>query len=209
MPKSEVLSQVQRMPRQGEGAVVELARRQVTHPDGAISLELNLDLAMAPVPEKRYVADVASVIYADDVVQLLFGQRKVGRIEALRSLIVVQMTSTAAGQFLKTLATWEPGARQWLDLNGIRAQLSQIQEEPEQTVTLFANIVGLAFAGREACVDFYHASPFSLHYVQQNKKMAVEPVVRVMLTTGLAIALVDRVREISAAFPAERGLPNG
>jgi hypothetical protein len=67
----------------------------------------------------------------------------------------------------------------------------------------------MAFAGREACIDFYHASPFSLNFVKQNKKMAIEPVVRVMFKTGLAIALVDRVREISVAFPVERGLPNG
>ena len=209
MAKSEVLTQVQRLPRQGEGAVVELSRRQVAHPDGTSSLELNMDLALAPVPEKRYVADVASIIYATDVLQLLFGQKRIGRSDTLRSLIVVQMTSTAAGQFLRTLTTWEPGARKWIELNDIHAELSEIENEPEQTVTLFANIVGMAFAGREACIDFYHASPFSLHYVQQNKKMSIESVVRVMLGTGLAIALVDKIREVSAKFPVERGLPNG
>ena len=54
--------------------------------------------------------------------------------------------------------------------NGIVQHLTSIEEEPEQTVTLFANIIGLAFAGREACLDFYHASPFSLHQVRQNKE---------------------------------------
>jgi hypothetical protein len=209
MAKGEGLTQVQRLPRQGEGAVVELSRRQVTHPDGTTSLELNMDLALAPVPEKRYVADVASITYADDVLQILFGQKKIGQSDELRSLIVVQMTSTAARQFLKTLTTWEPGARKWAELNDIHAELTEVEKEPPQTVTLFANIVGLAFAGREACMDFYHASPFALHYVQQNKKMSVEPVVRVMLGTGLALALVDKIRDVSAKFSIERGLPNG
>src|SRR5258708_6901353 len=117
MPKSDVATQVQRMPRQGEGAVVELARRQVTQPDGSTALELNLDLSMAPVPEKRYVADIASLIYEDDVVQLLFGQKKVGRHSGLRSLIVVQMTSTAASHFLRCMGLWGPSARRSLDRN--------------------------------------------------------------------------------------------
>lgn len=206
MAKTGTVSAVQRMPRPGEGAVVELARRPVTRPDGSTGLELNIDLALAPVPEKRYVADVASLNYADGVLQMLFGQRKIARSDALRSLIVVQMTSTAAGQFVKTLAGFEPGVRTWLEQNSIRSQLSNIEEEPEQTVTLFANMIGLAFAGREACMDFYHASAFSLHYVQQNRKMAVEPVVRVIVGSGLLLALIDRLHEFEPTFPKERGL---
>jgi hypothetical protein len=205
MAKSGQLSTVQRMPRPGEGAVVELARRQVTRPDGTSGLELNLDLGLAPVPEKRYVADIVGITYEIGVLQMLFGQRKIARDSALRSLIVVQMTSTAVGQFIKTLGGFEPGMRKWLEDNDIRAELTQIEEEPEQTVTLFANMVGLAFAGREACMDYYHASAFSIHQANQNRKMAVEPVVRVILGSGLLLPLIDKLHELESTFPKERG----
>ncbi len=195
-----------RLPRPGEGTVVELARRQVPRPDGSTGLELNLDLGLAPVPERRYVADVAGVTYEDDVLQMFFGQKKVAKSPALRSLIVVQMTSTATIQFIKTLVGFEPGFRKWLSENGVARQLTSIEEEPEQTVTLFANMIGLAFAGREACLDFYHASPFSLHQVQQNKKMAVEPIVRVILASRLLLPIIDKLHELEPMLPKEQGL---
>ena len=66
-------------------------------------------------------------------------------------------------------------------------------------------MIGLAFAGREACLDYYHASPFSLHQVQQNKKMAVEPVVRVILASGLLLPLIDKLHEFEIMFPKEQG----
>jgi hypothetical protein len=204
MAKSGQLSVVQRSPRPGEGAIVEVARRQVTNPDGSTGLELGLDLAVAPVPEKRYIADIVSLTFEDGVVQMLFGQRKITRSAALRSLVVIQMTSTATAQFIKTLIGFEPTARKWLEENDIHWKLGTIEEEPEQTVTLFANIIGLAFAGREACMDFYHASAFSLHQVQQNRKMAVEPVVRVILASGLLLSLIDKLHEIEPTLPKER-----
>lgn len=195
-----------RLPRAGEGIVVELARRQVSSPDGSTALELNLDLNLAPVPERRYVADVAELSYEGDVLQMIFGQKKITKSENLRSLIVIQMTSTATTQFIGTLAGFEPGFRKWMSENGIVQHLTSIEEEPEQTVTLFANIIGLAFAGREACLDFYHASPFSLHQVRQNKKMAVEPVVRVILGSGLLLPIIDQLHELEPQFPKEKGI---
>jgi len=203
--KAGQLTTIPRLPRPGEGAVVEVARRQVSKPDGSTGLELGIDLSLAPVPERRYVADVAGLTYEDDVLQMFFGQRKITKAGTLRSLIVIQMTSTASRQFIKTLVGFEPGFRKWLNENGIGRQLTSIEEEPEQTVTLFANMIGLAFAGREACLDYYHASPFSLHQVQQNKKMAVEPVVRVILASGLLLPMIDKLHDFETMFPKEQG----
>jgi len=115
------------------------------------------------------------------------------------------MTSTAVGQFMKTLVGFEPGMRKWLVDNAIGGELTEIEEEPEQTVTLFANMIGLAFAGREACMDFYHASAFSMHQANQNRKMAVESVVRVILGSGLLLPLLDRLHELEESLPKERG----
>jgi hypothetical protein len=187
-----------------------MARRPITRPDGSGGLELSLDLALAPVPDRRYVAEVGSVTYDGGVVQLLFGQKKIGLSGGLRSLIVIQMTTTAVHNFLRTLDSVDPNFRIWLDLNDVHSQLMNIQEEPDQTVTLFANTVGLASAGRESCIDFYHASAFSLHYAQQNKKLAVDPVVRVILGSGLLIAMLDKLRELEPRLPvdAERGHGN-
>jgi hypothetical protein len=206
MAKTGQISTIARPPRPGEGTVVELARKQISHPDGSSGVELAIDLSIAPVPERRYVADVAALTYDEGMVQFLFGQKKIGKSGALRSLIVLQMTSLAVGQFAKTLIAVEPGLRKWIEQNGNHGELANIEEEPDQTVTLFANMVGLAFAGPEACVDFYHASAFSIHFAQQNKKMAVDPVVRVILNSGLMIRMIDKLHALEPNFPKGQGL---
>jgi len=193
--------------RQGEGIIIETSRKMVPLPNGASSFEIALDLGNAPVPERKYVADVASVKYEDGVLHVLFGQKSIGSTNAhLRTLIVISMSSLGALMFLRSL-------------NLIRAQLDSLRDKPgytpvtlppietepaaPQTVALAANLIVVAFSGRESVIDFYHASAFVMSQIQRGGKFAVDPVVRVFLPTGLLFSVIAKMESFRADFPQD------
>ena len=72
--------------REGEGVIIQSNRRLTPQPNGSVTMELGLDMSKAPVPERRYAADIASVIYRDGNVYIMFRQKKlVGN--GLRSMV--------------------------------------------------------------------------------------------------------------------------
>lgn len=68
---------------------------------------------------------------------------------------------------------------------------------------LAANIIVAAFCGREACFDFYFVSPYVLGQLAQSGKFAVDPVVRVILQSGLASAIVESLEALKEQFPQD------
>ncbi len=173
-------------------------------PSGKSAIKLNIDLARTPIPERRYAADVAGLVYDGHQVKLLFGQRKLTE-DALRSLIVVPMSTDAVHRFLTTCTAFIPDTEQFVhDYKVDTVPLLELKEEPEQTIALAANLIVLARAGREATMDFYHLSAASLHMIRQNAgatEIGVDPVVRVELSVAVLLSLLTKLESLSATLP--------
>jgi hypothetical protein len=190
--------------RPGEGHAVEIVRRVTPRPDGAAALEIGLDLGNAPVPERRYTADIVSVKYSGESLKWMFGQEKIGG--GLRSLVIVCMTPEAISQFLATCTQFTPSLRQYVESQQLsRTKLVSIDREPEQTVEMSANMVAAAHVGREACMDFYHASPRSFRDAMQSEStaIAIEPVVRILLSANLMLSALEEVEAARSSFSKE------
>ena len=190
--------------RPGEGYVLDVVHRERPRPDGTTVSSIGVELGSAPVPERRYVCDVASVNRGEQGVQLLFAQAKVGS-SALRSLLVVHVSGGGVGQFLRAMEEMGPRMRSYLQRTQphLRERLIDLPEEPQQTVALAANLIVASHSGQEACLDFYHASAFSFHAVKLGGNLAVDPVVRVFLTTSLFDAIYAKLEELKSSMPEE------
>ncbi len=185
--------------RPGEGAAVHVQQRLVPVVGGTV-LELLLRLGDAPVPDRRYPADLAWVDRNDGHVRLMFGQRRLSG-DKLRSLVIVTMTCEAAERFLSTCLDFGPALQKYLhDSRTDSAELIALSDEPEQTVVLVANIVALAHSSNEATLDFYHASARAMHEAisQKADRIGVEPVVRVMLSGALLDAILTKCRAVTS-----------
>lgn len=201
--KQQVTRTLQRL---GEGTPIDIVQHSSLSPDGGSVAVLGLNLAQAPVPDRRYVADVAAVNYADETVKILFGQRKMAPEGMLRSLLVIHMSPRAARQVLRSINQMSnPTLDQILEKVGIKKENLELHigTEPEQTVAFVSNIVAVAVAGREACLDFYHASSFAFASAVSSKKLPIDAVVRVDLRTALFSAVVTELQKLEARFPLE------
>jgi hypothetical protein len=189
--------------RVGEGAQLDVVHRSLVKADGTTSAMLGINLAQAPVPERRYVAEVGGISYSNEAVRIMFGQIKLGT-DALRSLLVIHMGPIAVRQFLASVKEMQnPSLDEIANREGVHSEdLRQVVNEPEQTVAFAANIIAAAVSGREACLDFYQASSFSMATAVRSNSLAVDPVVRVDLRTSLLVAIIAELDSIKKKFPA-------
>jgi hypothetical protein len=197
--------QVQRVrSRPGEGTVIGYVTNQVAKPDGTTAVSLSLDLNSARVPDRRYVADVASVVREDDRLTFIFGQKQLGG-QNYRSLVLLEMASTFVLQFIEASEKMVASIVTYAGHNHLkRMQLANINEDiPGQTVSFAANISSAGFTGRDACMDFYYASPFSVQIAGSGGEFAAEPVVRVNLPTMLMLALYEQLYSLKDSLPKE------
>lgn len=188
--------------RVGEGDLVPTRVTNTVKVDGTSVSAFEVNLSQAHVPERRYLADVASVVVHKSDMSLMFAQRRIGS-ELLRSLLVVRMPAERALMFARSVLSVESPkfmdavVRQHVE----KEELVQIVQEPDQTVALSANMTLMAFSGRESCIDFYQASAFSMAAALKAQKVAVDPVVRIELRTGIVWALVEFIRSYAEKNP--------
>jgi hypothetical protein len=202
MAKQERVAQIIPRIRDGEGVTVTTTRRMVPQPDGTASFELSIDMGNAPVPERRYAADIASVTYRDGAVYLIFGQKKLAGT-SLRSMVVLTMSSLGILNFLKGFEGLPaPAVNQFLSPE-LLLPADKLGDEPGEVVNLASNIILGAFSGREACFDFYFVSPYVLGQLAQSGKFAVDPVVRITLHSGLANAIIKCFQSLKSEFPQD------
>ena len=178
--------------------MISVVRHQTPGVSGVTNISLTVDLGSAPVPERRYVADVGTVILAHEGARLVFGQSKVSG-SGLRSLIVVHMSAYGAHQFLRSTPDMLKTAKKFMQQNQLTVgSLTEIGEEPNQTVALAANLIAASYSGTEACMDFYHASPFVVMQVKAGGEFAADPVVRVSLPMVLLYAICEKLETMKA-----------
>lgn len=183
--------------RQGEGFALPTDRRQIVKVDGTTISEVAFKLSDAPAPERRYIADIYGVLPTIGGYKLLFGQEKIGGA-GLRSLLVVQMTDEAVRRFVDITAEF-PTPGQFVSEDASLDRPSVIEQEPDQTLAVRANVVSAALSNGESCMDFYQISPFASHAVQSGGKLQMSQVVRVELRTGQLMALLSEFERLGFA----------
>lgn len=186
--------------RQGEGVSLDMQISPATSVHGQGGTMLVGSLASLPVPDRRYSADTCYVSYLNETMYVLFGQARLDG-KGLRNMLAVKMTPASVKLYLNSpngVQTMENVAEPL----GITAEsLPELENEPAETVTLAANIVMAGISGREGCMDFYYASPFSKSVAAQAKKLAVDPVVRVDVRTSLMLGLNAKLAQILDELP--------
>lgn len=183
-----------------EGHLIELSHSLV----GSDGIEIAFDISKAPVPPRRYVAEVCSVSIIDGHLRLVFGQRALGEDDQLDSALVIRLSPHAAHHFVNMVYGMNrPGLDAIAAVVGVKPEpLMSKVPRPTQMAHLEANMAALGVSGFEACLDFYHASPFVMRNIEKKKQVGVEPVVRVTLSTGMLLSLTSRARELVVELPA-------
>lgn len=169
---------------------------------GRTVTNLAANLAGAAVPDRKYVADACAISYQRETVKIIFAQEKFDG-KGLRSAIVIHMSPRAVVQMLGMFdGPLQQVMEENAQLEGISTEsMSDFGAEPQQVAALSANLAIAAAAGREACMDFYQASPFSVGTAAQSKKLDLDGVVRVELSTALLLGVVKALRDLTNKFP--------
>jgi len=187
--------------RPGEGREIEVIRRTVPQANGTTLYEFDIDISHAPVPDRRYLADAAAILFKGDALRLVLGQKRLLAPDSLRSAVVVFLSAQAVTQFLRSCKDFHPSVRKYAEQHQMVESLIEIQEEPEHITSITGNVILTAFSGREACLDFYNSSPFVLAVAQRGGKFAVDPILRVDLSTGLLVGILDRIEVLKPTLP--------
>jgi hypothetical protein len=192
--RSQVAQRVQHRP--GEGHVIDMT---VVSADSD-SMMISLDMGALPVPERKYACDAVQVVGSRMGARLLLGQSK-PVTRGLLSMLVLNISPEPAMQFVRSVDNGFLGsARNHLELHSAQEVTTSFADDPPQTVILTGSYVLAGFSGLTGCMDFYYASPFSLQQMAALKKLALEPVVRVNLSTGLMVAMIDALSAAAAEF---------
>lgn len=176
--------------RPGEGHVIDMTILSTDAESTTVELASNT----LPVPDRRFTCDAIQVVCTAVGARLLLAQRQpVG--EGLLAMLVLSMAPDPTVQFLRTVdAQFLELARQCVDSQGGQLAASVFTENAQQSVVLTCSYVLAGFTGLSGCMDFYNASPFSIQHMAALKKLALEPVVRVNLSTGLMLQLLDALK---------------
>ena len=188
-----------------EGHAIPLQKLSESIGTNGTTVTLGLDIASAPVPQRRYACEVCSVEFAGQELRLIFGQNSLGG-GALDSALVIRMSPLAARQFSESTDQMEnPGLGAIAESLGIKAEpFVQIVVRPHQTANMVANFVAAAVSGYETCLDFYHASAFAMRNVTHRNALELEPVVRVDMRTSIFMSIVTEIQTIVKNLPAPK-----
>jgi hypothetical protein len=188
-----------------EGHAIPLQRLSESAGANGTTVTLGLDIASAPVPQRRYACEVCSVDFDGHELRLIFGQNSLGG-GPLDTALVIRMSPMAGRQFAESTDQMEnPGLNAIAENVGITAEsLVQITVRPHQTANMVANFVAAAVSGYETCLDFYHASAFAMRNVAHQNSLELEPVVRVDMRTSIFMSLVSEIQAIVKTLPVPK-----
>lgn len=190
--------------RPGEGVSIDVSVLSVPGLGGQLGTAVTMDLSKAKVPDRRYAADVCAVRRIRGTVKIMFGQERVDG-QGWRTLLVVEMSELAVNRFLESCDQMKnPTFEEMVKSSkyGLEVLSTNVSEpsQPNQAASLFANLGLVAISDNEACIDFYHASAFSMGAIQQSQKIAVDPVVRIDLRASLLFGLIAGLRDLAPGF---------
>ena len=167
------------------------------------SISFGIDMGKAPVPSRRYAADACSVEFRNGELRFIFAQRSLDESE-FESALVVRLNPMAAHQFINSMREIkQPSISQLAERVGEVVRPLETISNSKQMISVLANLASVAVAGFEACIDFYHASAFAMRSMDTSARneLELEPVVRVEIRTGLFLALLAALDEVSNLLP--------
>lgn len=167
-------------------------------------MQYGLDMSSAPVPQRRYAAELCALSFDGFEAKFVFAQRcLVG--DGLDSALVIRMNPVAVAQFSESiLEMGSPSLAEIAVLAKLRSEdLSAINSNPNQTASMVANICAVAISGHEVCLDFYHASAFAMSRSIGRSDVELEPVVRVDLRTSMFVSLTNGIAKIHEQIKQE------
>lgn len=134
-----------------------------------------------PVPARRYVSDYCFFKSEEHFVKIFFCEERFTSNEA-RSCIQIKIRNEAIRDFIAEMSERE---RVIASQDIVPLDLPNFKSEPDQYVKLVSNVLFISSEGSEACIDFYHISPFNKNAFKNNVNfnLGVEPIVRVDLET--------------------------
>lgn len=186
--------------RHGEGHLVDAG--QVTVSGNALSMQIKLN--DAPVPGRQFTADAANAKIDHGLVRLLFAQTEpIG--DGLLSLLVVQMSLESTEQWIAQFNQEFYENLKKLPDYAKDGDITKFTEPAKQTVILVASYALMGYSGGNGCLDFYYSSPFAINQMAALRKLAIDPVVRVNIQTGVLLALIDQLKEMAMLFPKISG----
>ncbi len=146
------------------------ATRNITTGVNGSQATITLSLDNAPLPARRYAADVGGLDYHKGTVRWVFGQTDLSGSH-LRTLLVIRMYPERARQLVLIGSDFQNSLTEFVRRNGIELpELLSIEniEEPPVVVPVDANLSSISHSGREAELCFYHLSAYAVRRFQLN-----------------------------------------
>jgi hypothetical protein len=169
-----------------------------------VTISVGLDLAHAPVPARRYAAELCQVTLFDNELRLTFAQRTPSGKD-LDSVLVLRLNPKAALGFVDSVEQMNnPGIAAIAKSTGVEAEKLHVIDSnpvhPGNFANMIANFVAVGVSEYEACMDFYHASAFSMGSMKTGGTLDMEPKVRVDIRTSLLVSLMSEASDLVQKF---------
>lgn len=179
-----------------------IALQMVKHQKDSSTLTFGLDFSNAPIPPRKYSAELATVQFDGHDVRMIFGQSGIFGNE-LDTALLVRLSTLAMRGFMNSIDNLpSPSLEEIAAIIGFEPEpLSEINSQPRQIANVIANFVSVAISGNETCLDFYHASPFAMRKAVTGKMLEVEAVVRVDLRTSQFMSIIAESKAIIDKLP--------
>jgi hypothetical protein len=168
----------------------------VASPDGSQGFAYQVSLGDLPSPAREFYAHVAHAERGACEIELAFGQRAAGRgqKEEVYLTLFINLALDHLPPFLdKARRSLDELERQLQGRDICIGQTAPFAQHPEHAVHLRANLIGMAFWGLEALLDFHHLSPWEYQKLSQGREPTVDQVVRVNLSAALCAALIRQL----------------
>lgn len=181
-------------PRIGEGQQIPLT--QLPRSNGT-TVSFGADFSKAPVPTRRYAADICDVVIHRNDLVIIFGQESVfgGEVD---SVLQLRMNPTSVKEFLQSVENSDHDVymKMIVQLEIPVEPLTSITAKPGKEAKAQVNYICVAMSGFDTCMDFYSASPFAILHLKEHGDLYVEPVARVDMHSALFVSLLNRLREL-------------
>ncbi|MGA2606257.1 MAG: hypothetical protein ABSH01_02235 [Terriglobia bacterium] len=160
-----------------------------------------VDYRQAAVPERFYYADYCDVQRARSGFGLLFGKLVAGTSK-LRTKIEIDFPQE---MFVKQLWASTKDFYKVVQTIAEKMHFPTVAdvEDTDKVQTFRANNVFIGAWGEEAVMDFYYISPREMHYAQFQQRVdaGLEPVIRVLMSTGLLFEFLEKCRHHIESLP--------
>jgi hypothetical protein len=182
----------------GQGAV-RLRVMQTGPTENTLALRVEYD--KAEVPARAYYADYSDVIQGRSGISLIFGKLRPGT-SVLRNKVEIVFPEDF---FIRQLWKNSRALHKKMDEELKDSRLEPITDLTDtETVQAFrANNVMMLGTKDDGVLDFYYIAPTEIHYAYVKKKtdIALDPVIRIVLSGALLLEFMERCGKIVEHLP--------